>query len=336
MVEKRPKNALRIRKYKEADFEAVVALWKGLGMLAWYNDPAHDIALWQASPNAEILVGEVDGTLATSVCVGHDGHRGWFYYLAVSKEHQKKGFGRVLVETAEAWLKERNVAKVQLMIRPGNNAVHSFYERIGYEINPCSLRQRWLIDRGSPPSGLETLGSLEVTITYLEMTEQKTTAFQAPHLSGHRLGLLMAERPTLSFYRYLYNTVGRDWLWYERRRMSDEAVREIIENDLVEMFVLYAEGVPAGFFELDARKPGVVDLALLGVMPEFIGRRFGPYLLQSAVDRAWEKQPDKVTVNTCTLDHPKALTLYQKIGFVPVRRKTIQIEDPRENGVIPL
>ncbi|MBB3065512.1 GNAT family acetyltransferase [Limibacillus halophilus] len=329
------KKSLKIRRYRDTDFDALVALWKNLGMLAWYNDPTRDIGMWQASKDAQILIGEVDGALAASVCVGHDGHRGWFYYLAVAEDHQRKGFGRLLVDASEAWLKARKVAKVQLMIRPGNHKAHSFYEAIGYEINPCSLRQKWLIDRGEPPADANLRDRIEVTITYLEMTERKVASLQTPHLTGHRLGLLRAERPTLSFYRFLYNTVGRDWLWYERRRMSDDALRDIIENDLVEVFVLYAEGVPAGFFELDARKPGTVDLALLGVMPEFIGRRFGPFLLHSAVDRAWEKQPDKVTVNTCTLDHPKALPLYQKVGFVPVSRKTIQIDDPRENGLIP-
>ena len=76
--------------------------------------------------------------------------------------------------------------------------------------------------------------------------------------------------------------------------------------------------------------------AYFGLMPEFMGRRLGPYLLRWAVDAAWSTQPDKVTVNTCTLDHPKALSLYQKVGFRPVRQEQKVVEDPRLSGLIPM
>ena len=139
----------------------------------------------------------------------------------------------------------------------------------------------------------------------------------------------------LSFYRYLYDAVGRPWVWYERRQWSDEALQGLIHHPEVEVYVLYIAGAPAGFFELDCREVGVVDLGLFGLLPEYVGRKLGPYLLASALDIAWDKGPETVTVNTCTLDHPKALPLYQKMGFSPVTRETIHIDDPRETGLLP-
>jgi GNAT superfamily N-acetyltransferase len=146
------------------------------------------------------------------------------------------------------------------------------------------------------------------------------------------LALIRAERPTLSYYRYLYDTVGGPWLWYERRIMDDERLGAIIGNPKVQVTVLYVGGVPAGFYELDLRVVGSVELAYFGLMPDFIGRRLGPFLLDRAVAAAWAEQPRRVWVHTCTLDHPKALQIYQRAGFVPFRRDHIRIRDPRTNS----
>src|SRR5690606_6200363 len=131
-----------------------------------------------------------------------------------------------------------------------------------------------------------------------------------------------AVKPTLKFYRFLYDAVGEEWTWWERRIIPDETLQAYIQDDRVEVYVLYVEGQPAGFFELDGREPGLIDLGMFGLMPEFVGQRLGTWFLGAAIETAWERKPRKVTVNTCTLDHPRALPLYQKLGFRPVRRET--------------
>ncbi|WP_455374462.1 GNAT family acetyltransferase [Limibacillus halophilus] len=329
-----PLDGFTVRPYQEKDFDAVVGLWTARGMVTWYNDPRRDIDLWVASENAEILVGESAGRIIATLCVGHDGHRGYFYYLATDPDLQRRGLGRRMVAEGEHWLKERKVPKVQLFVRPTNEQANGFYEHLGYEINPCKIWQRWLIERGAPPAEGDAKGKLEVTITFMEMTERHASGLH-PHPSGQSYALLRAERMPLSFYRYLYDAVGREWVWYERRLLSDEELAAVIHHEAVEVYVLYVDGSPAGFFELDGRKPGIVNLSLFGLMPDFVGRGLGAWLLASALDLAWDKLPQSVTVDTCTLDHPKALPLYQRMGFVPVLRKTKVIEDPRETGVIP-
>ena len=83
-----------------------------------------------------------------------------------------------------------------------------------------------------------------------------------------------------------------------------------------------AEGVPAGFAELDFRGfPKVVDLSYFGLVPEFIGRRLGPWLLRWTIEAMWRRGPKRITVNTCTLDHPSALPLYQRLGFTAYDRR---------------
>ena len=91
----------------------------------------------------------------------------------------------------------------------------------------------------------------------------------------------------------------------------------------------------AGFFELDAAAPSETELAYFGLAPEFIGCGFGPYLLQAAIDRAWSRPIERFWVHTCTFDHPKALGVYQRAGFVVYDRRRASFEDPRERGILP-
>ena len=160
---------------------------------------------------------------------------------------------------------------------------------------------------------------LKTTVTYLEMRSPPGRPATPAPLG--EFAILRAKQPTVSFYRYLYDTVGEAWNWSERRRFDDGALRAIIHDAKVEIYVLYAAGVPAGFVELDSRRAGEVEIAYFGLMPGFIGRGLGAYLLGWAVHQAWARAPERVWVHTCTLDHPRALSLYQRAGFVAYERR---------------
>jgi GNAT superfamily N-acetyltransferase len=174
---------------------------------------------------------------------------------------------------------------------------------------------------------------LDDTITYLEMLE-RPTGRQVP-APLDRLALMRAEHCTASFYRYLYNTVGEPWLWFERRLIGDAALAALIDQPTIEIFVLHVRGVPAGFFELDLAAPRETKLCYFGLVPDFIGRRLGPYLLQAAIDRAWSSRPiERLWLHTSTFDHPKALQVYQQAGFVVYARRQVAFADPRERGIL--
>lgn len=184
---------------------------------------------------------------------------------------------------------------------------------------------------------MAAIAKVSCTITFLEMLAPPSLPVTSPSTKPS-LALLKIEEPTVSFYRYLYNSVGEEWLWFERRMMSDERLAAIVQDPQVEVWVLYRGGQPAGFFELDLRDLAakqVVDLAYFGLLPAFIGHKLGPYLLDCALKRAWSQEPERVTVNTNSLDHPRALPLYQRFGFQPIRREERLFDDPRMTGVIP-
>jgi ribosomal protein S18 acetylase RimI-like enzyme len=174
---------------------------------------------------------------------------------------------------------------------------------------------------------------LDDVITYLEMRDPPATP-RLPMPSA-KLALMRAEACTVSFYRYLYETVGTPWLWYERRLFGDGALAAEIGKPTTEIFVLHAGGVPAGYFELDAAPAHETELCYFGLIPEFIGRGLGPFLLRAAIDRAWSRPISRLWVHTRTFDHPRALGYYQRAGFVVYARQKLRFEDPRTAGILP-
>ena len=159
---------------------------------------------------------------------------------------------------------------------------------------------------------------IPVTVTYLSM--EKRIVQPPPPAPLVKTALLRAEHPPVHFYRYLYDVVGRPYFWVERRLWSDEQLKAHLSNGKVVLYVLYVGGVPAGMAELDFRETGIAHMAYFGLTPEFTGRRIGPWLLHQMVELAWGDGVEKVLLNTCTLDHKKALATYQRAGFVAYAR----------------
>jgi GNAT superfamily N-acetyltransferase len=186
-------------------------------------------------------------------------------------------------------------------------------------------------DRSGPNE--EFVAVLEDTITYLEMMGRPAGRRMPAPLD--QVALMRAESCTVSFYRYLYNTVGEPWLWFERRLIDDAALAALIAKPTIEIFVLYVRGVPAGFFELDTAAPRETKLCYFGLIPDFIGRRLGPFLPQAAIDQAWSRPLDRFWLHTSTFDHPKALGVYQQAGFTVYARHSVSFEDPRRRGILP-
>ncbi|NWG45974.1 MAG: GNAT family N-acetyltransferase [Alphaproteobacteria bacterium] len=156
---------------------------------------------------------------------------------------------------------------------------------------------------------------VKTIVTFLEMTQRPgPRAHPLPH---GRVAILHAARPPAHFYRYLYQTIGRAYNWSIRWHLSDAELLERIGPPEVELYVLYADGVPAGMCELDFSLMPIAHLLYFGIVPDFLGRGYGRYFFGEMLDLAWDRGPERVRLNTCTLDHPRALPMYQRFGFVP-------------------
>ena len=158
-------------------------------------------------------------------------------------------------------------------------------------------------------------GGIPVTVTFLEMHAPPRNRSHPP-LNRH-VALLKTHDIPLHFYRYLTDRVGRKWHWVNTLRMSDEALQAAVHAPGRDIRVLYLDGAPAGFFDLKPQPPDAVELAFFGLMEHALGQGLGTWFLGAALEAAWSHAPSRVSVQTCTLDHPAALPLYQKMGFEP-------------------
>jgi len=145
-------SSLTVTSIEDADFPEVIGLWQRAGLVREWNDPAGDIALARRERNATILLGrDSEGALVASLLVGHDGHRGWVYYVSVDPDHRFKNYGRDIMTAAEDWLRARGIMKLQLMVRGDNAKVHAFYRSLGYYDQQRTTFAKWLDGRDPTP-----------------------------------------------------------------------------------------------------------------------------------------------------------------------------------------
>lgn len=158
------------------------------------------------------------------------------------------------------------------------------------------------------------------TVTFLEMAERP--GYDWPHLPvGATAVLLMAGEPPVWYLLSLYDAVGRDYAWEDMHARDEPEIAKQLETGA--LYTLIDKGWPHGFFLLEEPDDdGVTELAYFGLVPEAVGSGLGSWLLKTAILTGWDMPgTTRMTINTCTLDHPRALALYQKNGFVPVRRE---------------
>ena len=169
------------------------------------------------------------------------------------------------------------------------------------------------------------MAEVETVVTFLEMKSEPLLHVAPP--SRLKLMLMRAETPTIAFFRYLYEAVGRNVHWQHFGGLNDTDLATIIHDANIEIWVAYVNGQPGGFFMIDARPaPAHVELELFGLLPQFQGKSLGKWLLAEAIRACWARKPERVIVKTSTLDNPVALTLFQKLGFEAYDRQTKPVE----------
>jgi GNAT superfamily N-acetyltransferase len=162
------------------------------------------------------------------------------------------------------------------------------------------------------------MSTVEITTYYLEMLSPPNRTLPPPR---EGLTVVHARKPTVAYYRFLYDAVGGPYHWKSRKKLSDADLAELIHGPRMENHVLMVDGVPAGFAELDRRIEGEVELGQFGLVPEFTGQGLGKYFLNWTMLKAWSYGPKRVWLHTCTQDHPAALPNYLKAGFVIYKEK---------------
>jgi ribosomal protein S18 acetylase RimI-like enzyme len=127
---------LRIRTCRELDRADLLRLWEECGLGAWNPDLGETINLKVAHSLEGLFVGLIEDRLVASILAGYDGLRGWLYRLAVSPDCRRRGNGRRMVLHAEEWLRQQGCVKVKLQVEDAGQEAVSFYERLGYNVQP--------------------------------------------------------------------------------------------------------------------------------------------------------------------------------------------------------
>jgi GNAT superfamily N-acetyltransferase len=175
-------------------------------------------------------------------------------------------------------------------------------------------------------------GRLAAVVTYLEMLEPPVSPRLKPF---HGDSVRLIEKPDLSWYRDRFRTIGRDWLWWSRLRMSDAELSDIVHDPRVEIYALERDGEAKGLLELDGRSWPDVEMAFFGVVPGLVGKGTGAMLMAFALERVWSRGAKRFWLHTCSLDHPRALGFYLKWGFRPYGRGIEIAPDPRLTDDLP-
>ncbi len=168
--------------------------------------------------------------------------------------------------------------------------------------------------------------NLKAHVTFLEMSHAPLRNVPVP--TKPTIALMRAENIPAKFYNYLYELVGKQHHWEDRRNLIDAKLYSVINHENTEISVLYADGCPAGFFELNKENhPKSIEILYFGLGENYQGLGLGKWFAYAAICAAWAHKPEKITVQTNTLDHPAALQLYQKLGFSPVATSDVDIQE---------
>ncbi len=170
-----------------------------------------------------------------------------------------------------------------------------------------------------------------VTTTYLHIPER--AQFRPALVDDPDLLVLHAREPSVSCYRFLYDAVGRDYVWIDRLGWSDAQFADYLARPTTTVLVLYYRGTPVGYIDLDASNPPDTEVVYFGLVPAMHGRGLGKHLLSVGVQRAFDDGAARVWLHTCSLDGPHAIANYVARGFVPY--KTTVADEPVPLGWQP-
>lgn len=183
----------------------------------------------------------------------------------------------------------------------------------------------------------------DVTIFFLQMTD--CALVQSPDSLPHGARIERAQHASPELLRWLYAVVGGPYRWYERMGWSREQWQEELSVEGSELWLLYLDGTPAGYCQLQAEVVSSsnlirteIEILYFGLMKWAQGRGLGKTFLQTVIQRAWNQDErhalppvGRVWVHTCSLDGEFALANYMARGlelYGEERHQEIVLKEP--------
>lgn len=174
--------------------------------------------------------------------------------------------------------------------------------------------------------------NLAAVVTCLEMRHPPASR---PERKDHDYRLQQWQAPPPDEYQNLFRRIGSDWLWFSRLVMPKDELMVIIHDPKVMIYQVIAPS-GTGLLELDFRQDGACELAFFGLTHDLQGQGAGRWLMNRAIELAWDRPISRFWVHTCSMDHPSALDFYCRSGFTPYQRQIEIAPDPRLTGILPI
>ena len=128
--------------------------------------------------------------------------------------------------------------------------------------------------------------------------------------------IILDDKNDFELNKFFYKQIGIDHYWRDRLIWSDKDWSEYVENKNLETHILKKKDALVGFYEQEYHHgSNEVELINMGILKDFRGHKLGSMLLNHAIASASRKNPNRMWVHTCSLDHKYALQNYQTKGF---------------------
>ena len=128
----------------------------------------------------------------------------------------------------------------------------------------------------------------------------------------------------ININKFFYRQIGKDHFWRDRLLWSDKEWQKYVKNVNLETGVMKFETELVGFFEQEFhKKKNELELIQMGILKEHQGKKFGSFLLEHILKKAFSRDIERVWVHTCSLDHKYALNNYLSKGFKIFKEETI-------------
>ena len=166
--------------------------------------------------------------------------------------------------------------------------------------------------------------SIKVKRNYLEINSIENLAEVTK--PSNNISIHLMKKPDFQLNKFFYKEIGKKHSWIDRLSWNEKNWIEYLNNPDVKTYVLKEKNNFAGYFEqiFDNQKEDC-EIAYFGILAEFIGKKYGGYLLSEAIKKSFKIGAKRIWVHTCSLDHKHALKNYQSRGMKIFKSETINI-----------
>tara|TARA_Y100001970_G_scaffold111272_1_gene138911 strand:+ start:533 stop:1036 length:504 start_codon:yes stop_codon:yes gene_type:complete len=126
--------------------------------------------------------------------------------------------------------------------------------------------------------------------------------------------------------KFFYKEIGKNHRWIDRLIWNDKNWTDYINTPGVFTYILKNKDDLVGYFEQNIYiKKNECEIAYLGILEEYIGKKIGAYLLSEAIKKSLQKGLKRVWVHTCSLDHKHALDNYLSRGMKVFKSESLSL-----------